>query len=252
VESTFGDRTHGEVKPIDALAEAVVAAIRRKGVVVIAAFAIGRTQEILYDLRILEEQQRIPILDVFVDSPMATDATPIYLAHPEDHDLDMKSVLDHHRSPLATARTHFLTSVEESKRLNARSGPAIIISASGMATGGRILHHLKHRLPDPKNTVLFVGYQSVGTRGRRLVEGEKQIRILGEMVSVRAQVLSVSGFSAHADWRELLRWLQGFRSPPQQVLLVHGEPPALEALQSHLAANGWTAKAPNYLETVSV
>jgi metallo-beta-lactamase family protein len=252
VESTYGDRTHGDVPAIDALAEVVSTAVRRNGVMVIAAFAIGRTQEILYDLRALEEQKRIPVLDVFVDSPMACDATPIYLAHPEDHNLDMKALLNRHRSPLATSRTRFVTSVEESKRLNARSGPAIIISASGMATGGRILHHLKHRLPDPENTVLLVGYQADGTRGRRLLNGEKEIRIHGEMVSVKAQVDSVSGFSAHADWRELLKWMEGFRSPPQQALLVHGEPPALTALQSRIAAMGWNVKVPSYLETVNL
>ncbi len=251
-ESTYGDRTHGDVEAIDALAEAVGTATRRNGMVVIPAFAVGRTQEILYDLRALEEQHRIPILDVFIDSPMACDATPIYLSHTEEHDLDMTALLQRGQSPLATRKTHFVTAVEDSKRLNERREPAIIISASGMATGGRILHHLKHRLPDPKNTVLFVGYQSQGTRGRRLLDGEKEIRIHGEMVKVNAQIRAVSGFSAHADWQEMLRWMKGFRSPPRQTLLVHGEAPALEALRARVASNGWAVHVPGYLDTVGL
>ena len=252
VESTYGDRTHGAVKAIDALASAVSDAVVRKGMIVIPSFAVGRTQEILYDLRALEEADRIPTLDVFVDSPMACDATPIYLAHPEDHDLDMTALLERGISPLATRRTHFVTSVEDSKKLNDRAGPAIIISASGMATGGRILHHLKHRLPDPKNTILFVGYQAEGTRGRRLLAGEKEIRIYGEMVKVSARVAAVSGFSAHGDWRELMRWMSGFRAPPKQTFLVHGEAPALEALRQRVAQNGWPVRVPPHLETVQL
>jgi len=183
---------------------------------------------------------------------MACDATPIYLAHPEDHDLDMTALLERGISPLATRRTHFVTSVEDSKKLNDRAGPAIIISASGMATGGRILHHLKHRLPDPKNTILFVGYQAEGTRGRRLLAGEKEIRIYGEMVKVSARVAAVSGFSAHGDWRELMRWMSGFRAPPKQTFLVHGEAPALEALRQRVAQNGWPVRVPPHLETVQL
>jgi len=252
MESTYGDRTHGELKAIDSLAAAVEDSARRKGVIVMPAFAIGRTQEILYDLRELEEAKRIPVMDVFVDSPMACDATPIYLAHPEDHDLDMTAMLKKGISPLKSRHTHFVNSVEESKRLNELTGPAMIISASGMATGGRILHHLKHHLPDPNSTVLLVGYQAEGTRGRRLLEGEKAIRIHGEMVEVRAKVITVSGFSAHGDWRELLRWADGFRAPPKQTFLVHGEAPALEALKGRIAQRGWPVHVPVHLETVQL
>ncbi len=250
MESTYGDRTHGELKAIDALAGAVQDSARRNGVIVVPAFAVGRTQEILYDLRELEEARRIPVMDVFVDSPMACDATPIYLAHPEDHDLDMTAMLKKGISPLKSQRTHFVNSVEESRGLNGLTGSAMIISASGMATGGRILHHLKHHLSDPKSTVLLVGYQAEGTRGRRLLEGEKMIRIHGEMVEVKAQVTSVSGFSAHADWRELSRWADGFRAPPQRTFLVHGEAPALEALRGRLAQRGWSVHVPAHLEVV--
>src|SRR5215472_4097814 len=224
MESTYGDRTHGELKAIDSLAGAVQDSARRHGVIVVPAFAIGRTQEILYDLRELEEARRIPVMDVFVHSPMACDATPIYLAHPEDHDLDMTAMLKKGISPLKSQRTHFVNSVEESKRLNELTGLAMIISASGMATGGRILHHLKHHLPDPNSTVLMVGYQ--------------------------AQVTTVSGFSAHADCRELSRWEDGFKVPPKQTFLVHGEPPALEALRGRVAQRGWPVHIPVHLETV--
>ncbi|HVG61018.1 MAG TPA: MBL fold metallo-hydrolase [Hyalangium sp.] len=252
VESTYGDREHGETRPEEALCNAVKRAHERRGMVVIPAFAVGRTQELLYHLRNLEEAGRIPEMDVFVDSPMACDATPIYLAHLEEHDLAMRSLLERGRTPLATRRTRFVTSPNESKRLNMLEGPGIIISASGMATGGRVLHHMKHRLPDPRNTVLFVGYQSEGTRGRRLLNGEKELKIHGQMIPVEADIRVVSGFSAHADWTETLRWMEGFESPPRQTLLVHGEPSALQALKNRVEARGWKATVPRYLERVEL
>jgi len=252
VESTYGDREHGETAPMDALADAVNEAYRQRGMVLIPAFAIGRTQEILYHLRNLEEAGRIPVLDVYVDSPMACDATPLYLAHPEDHDLDMQAILGRGASPLATKRTHFTRSGEESKALNQVEGPGIIISASGMATGGRILHHLAQRLPDPRTTVLFVGYQSEGTRGRRMLNGEKEVKIHGALVPVRATLKQVSGFSAHADWTETLKWMDGFEAAPRQTLLVHGEPKALAALKGRVEAKGWPAYVPQHLEKVEL
>ncbi|AGC46137.1 hypothetical protein MYSTI_04848 [Myxococcus stipitatus DSM 14675] len=252
VESTYGDRQHRDLNPMDALCEAVQGAFDRGGVVVIPAFAVGRTQELLYHLRHLEEAGRIPEVEVYVDSPMACDATPVYLAHPEEHDLVMKSLVERGVSPLATKRTRFVTSARESKALNQVQGPAVIISASGMATGGRVLHHLKHRLPDARNTVLFVGYQSVGSRGRRLLDGEKEARIHGQLVPVAAEIRTVSGFSAHADWTETMRWMEGFDSPPRQTLLVHGEPEALEALRRRVQSRGWSAYVPGYLEKVEL
>jgi metallo-beta-lactamase family protein len=252
VESTYGDREHGETQPQEALCNAVKRAFDRRGMVIIPAFAVGRTQELLYHLRNLEEAGRIPEMDVFVDSPMACDATPIYLAHPEEHDLAMKELVERGKTPLATRRTRFVTSPNDSKRLNLLEGPGIIISASGMATGGRVLHHLKHRLPDPRNTVLFVGYQSEGTRGRRLLDGEKELKIHGQMIPVEADIRVVSGFSAHADWTETLRWMEGFETPPRQTLLVHGEPSALQALKKRVEAKGWKAAVPQYLERVEL
>jgi metallo-beta-lactamase family protein len=154
--------------------------------------------------------------------------------------------------PLATRRTHFVTSAQESKQLNQFRGPGIIISASGMATGGRVLHHLKHRLPDARNTVLFVGYQSEGSRGRRLLDGEKEVKIHGQFVPVAAEIRTVSGFSAHADWQETMRWMESFQSPPRQTLLVHGEPSALEGLKGRVESQGWKAYVPRYLERVEL
>src|SRR6266852_1636058 len=251
-ESTYGDRLHGEERPEHDLADAVNTVARRGGMIVIPAFAIGRTQEILYQLRALEEQRTIPVLDVFVDSPMARDATPIYLAHPEEHSIDMAKLLSQGIRPLRTRKTRFVNSVAESKQLNGLQGPAIVISASGMATGGRVLHHLKHRLPDPRNLVLFVGYQAEGTRGRRLLDGEKQIPIQGNLVSVKAEIRSISGFSAHVDWKEMLRWMDGIRDVQKQVFLVHGEASALEGLRGRVAAKGWPATVPQHLETVEL
>jgi metallo-beta-lactamase family protein len=251
-ESTYGDREHRDPDPGEALASVVNETVRKGGVLVIPAFAVGRTQDLLYRLRRLEEDGRIPTLDVYVDSPMACDATPIYLAHPTEHDIAMSALVERGRSPLATERTHFVTSVRDSKRLNAMRGPAIIISASGMATGGRVLHHLAQRLPDDRNTVLFVGYQAEGTRGRRLLDGEREIRIHGEMVRAEAEIRNIGGFSAHADWREMLRWMDGFDAPPRQTLLVHGEPPALAAMARRVRERGWTAHVPEYLERVEL
>ncbi|WP_375773126.1 MBL fold metallo-hydrolase [Archangium gephyra] len=252
VESTYGNREHGDTQPVDALCEAVLDACQRKGMVVIPAFSVGRTQELLYHLRNLEAEKRIPELDVFVDSPMACDATPIYLKHAEEHDLDMAAIVKRGESPLATKRTRFVTSPQESREINQVEGPGIIISASGMATGGRILHHLKYRLPDPRNTVLFVGYQSEGSRGRRMLDGEKEVKIHGQMVRVEAKIRTVSGFSAHADWTETLRWMDGFEAPPRQTLLVHGEPAALQALKEKVEARGWPAYIPQHLEKVEL
>jgi metallo-beta-lactamase family protein len=249
-ESTYGDREHGDHDPMESLAQAVKEAVARRGVMVIPAFAVGRTQEILYYLRQLESEKRIPTLDVFVDSPMACDATPFYLAHEEEHDLTMRSLLDRGIRPLEPGRTRFVNAVEESKKLRGFDGPGIIISASGMATGGRVLHHLKQRLPSDRNTILFVGYQAVGTRGRRMLDGEKEIRIHGENIPVNAVLKTISGFSAHADWREMLRWMEGFEHPPRQTLLVHGEPKALSALAERVKKKGWPVHIPAHGETV--
>jgi metallo-beta-lactamase family protein len=247
VESTYGDRLHAE-SARDALRDEIRAAVARGGAVVIPAFAVGRTQEVLFDLRALEQAGEIPELPVFVDSPMAVDATPIYLAHREDQDEEMTRLISEGVEPLRPARLRFARSPEQSKAINRETGPCVILSASGMATGGRVLHHLARRLPDPRCTVLLVGFQAGGTRGARLQAGEKEIRIHGEMVPVRARVASISGFSAHADHAGMTRWLATLPRAPRRAFCVHGEPAALEAEAGRLRAMGWNAVVPRYLE----
>jgi metallo-beta-lactamase family protein len=254
VESTYGDRDHGAVQPREALCEAINRVAQRKGVIVIPAFAIGRTQEVLYDIHELEKAKRVPQFDVFVDSPMAIDATPIYLKHKEDHDEEMRRKLESGERVFFCAGVKFTRTVEESKRINDVKSNAIIISASGMATGGRVTHHLKQRLPDPNSTVLFVGYQAEGTRGRLMLQGAKEIKMLGEFVPVRAEILEVSGFSAHADRGEMGRWLTGFSKAPDRVVCVHGEPNGLQGMKQYIESHrpGWKAHVPQYLERLEL
>lgn len=249
VESTYGDREHTDFDVKARLAEIITETVNRGGQVIIPSFAVGRTQLLLYLIRELEDEGRIPIIPVYVDSPMASSATRLYLSHKEDHDLDMKDLLDDRRNPLATQRFNLARTRDESKAINSREEPAIVISASGMATGGRIMHHLRRRLPDERNTVVFVGYQSEGTRGRRLLDGEKEIKIFGQFVTVNAKIERLENLSAHADSREILRWLGGFKRAPKTVFLVHGEPKAQEALKQKIVEKfGWTVEIPEYLQ----
>jgi metallo-beta-lactamase family protein len=214
---------------------------------------VDRTQELLWMLHHLEDAGRIPQLPVYVDSPSATDVTEIYLHHPEELDEEFMAEIRRGQTPLHTAHCHFVRAVEESKRLNDLRGPAIIVSASGMATGGRILHHLAHRLPDPKNTVLLVGFQALGTRGRSLQDGAKTLRLFGEDVPVQAKVETIHGLSAHADQNEMLRWLGGFKRPPRTTYLVHGEPPAAKMLGDLISSKmGWSSRPAQDGEQVPV
>jgi metallo-beta-lactamase family protein len=252
VESTYGGKKHEGGTPAEALAAEVRAAADRKGVLVIPAFAIGRTQELLFALKELEQARAIPELPVYVDSPMAVDATPIFLAHREDHDDEMSRRVSAGEEPLRPARVTFVRSVGQSKGLNDQRGPFILLSASGMATGGRILHHLARRLPDPSTTVLLVGFQAAGTRGALLQQGAESVKIHGEQVPVKARVATISGFSAHADEDEIVRWLGTFTRPPRQSFLVHGEPSALAAAQARMDRLQWPAKVPRHLEEVQL
>jgi len=251
VESTYGNRLHDSGDPGDQLAEAVEAALRRGGVLVIPAFAIDRTQEVLYLLRELMGDGTLPQVPVFLDSPMALEATLAYRDCVREHDLETRALRDDGIDPFAPAGLTMVRSVEESKRLNSLTGPAIIISASGMATGGRVLHHLKRLLPDPRNTVLFVGFQAEGTRGRRILEGEDAVKIFGEMVPVRAQVRSISSLSAHADADELTIWASEAGTAPRMVFVTHGEAEASRALADRYATRfGWDCYLPRLEETV--
>lgn len=250
VESTYGDRLHDPGDPAEQLAEVVREAVSRGGVLLIPAFAIDRTQQVLYHLRELAAEGAIEPLPVFLDSPMAREATVAYRQSVREHDPEMRSIASEGVDPLAPPLFQATSSVEESKKLNHLDGPAIIISASGMATGGRILHHLRHRLSDPRTTLLFVGYQAEGTRGRRILDGEPEIKIFGEMVPVRAAVRTISSLSAHADADELSIWASEAQAPPRTTFVTHGEPPASEALAKRFSSRfGWSCVVPSHGET---
>ena len=250
-ESTYGDRDHPAGSVPDELADIVNQTAKRGGAIVIPSFAIGRTQTLMYYLRQLEEEQRIPRLPTYVDSPMAINATDLYEKHHEDHDLEFtREERDGNQDPLNVHEVHMTRSVEDSKKINDIVSPCIIISASGMATGGRILHHLARRLPDSRSAVLLVGYQAEGSGGRALLEGAKYLKIHGEEVPVRARIVEIAQLSAHAGKSELLRWLSGFQAPPRQTSLVHGEPPALNALRDAVTSRfGWPVTVPAYRQS---
>jgi metallo-beta-lactamase family protein len=253
VESTYGDRFHDPGDPADQLGDVLREAIERKGIILVPAFAIDRTQELLYFLRDLLADGTIAPLPIFLDSPMAREATAAYRSCVLEHDAEMRELVREGADPLAPPGLQVVGRVDESKRLNEIRGPAIIISASGMATGGRVLHHLRHRLPDPANTVVFVGYQAEGTRGRRILEGEREIKIFGEMVPVRAQVRSLSSLSAHADADELTIWAGGAERAPRTVFVTHGEPDASRALAARFAERfGWHCVVPTLGERVAL
>jgi metallo-beta-lactamase family protein len=252
LESTYGDRVHAP-DAAAALAGVVRDAAARGGALIVPAFAVGRVQELIWTLRQLEDEGRIPSLPVFLDSPMAIDVTEIYCRHPEDHDLDMKLVMDAGRCPLCCRQYRLVRTVPESQALNAREGPMIIIAGSGMLTGGRVLQHLKHRMGDERTTVLLPGFQAEGTRGRALQEGARELRIHGQFVPVRARVVTLDGFSAHADREETFRWLAGFRRPPAHVYVVHGEPAASQSLATAIRSRlGWAAEVSRPGQTIEL
>ena len=253
VESTYGDRLHDAGDARDQLADAIDEAVERGGVILIPAFAIDRTQEILYLLSELIESQQIKPLPIFLDSPMAREATAAYRTYVREHDSEMLALAGDGVDRLSPPGLQITGRVDESKRLNGIAGPAIIISASGMATGGRILHHLRHRLPDPANTILFVGYQAAGTRGRKLLDGCETIKIFGEEVPVAAQIRSISSLSAHADADELQIWASQAEITPRTVFVTHGEPDASRALADRFAARfGWDCVVPRLGERVTL
>jgi metallo-beta-lactamase family protein len=249
IESTYGNRLHDTEQPKDALQRIIKNAVATNSVVLIPAFAVGRAQEIVYLIRELEDEKKVPIVPVIVDSPMAAATTRAYAGRTEEQDEDYAQALKRSPTPL---RTHSMTTAasrEESKRLNSAEGARVIISASGMMNGGRVLHHALRVLPDEKATVVFVGYQAAGTLGRRVADGEKQVKVLGQWVPVRSAVEKIGGFSAHADWKEVIRWLEGLPAPPKRVFVTHGEPDATEAMARHIRERfGWQVEAPQYGE----
>lgn len=254
VESTYGDRLHDPEDPKVALARIINDAAERDAPVLIPAFAVGRTQEIVYLIRELEEEKKIPILPVTVDSPMAAAATAAYANRKEEQDEEYASVLTRQRHPLRTHSMTTASSRQESKRLNDAKGARVIISASGMMTGGRVLHHAMRLVPDPEATIVFVGYQAAGTTGRRILDGEPEVKIMGQRFPVRCRIAKIGGFSAHADYAEVLRWLGGIESGvPRQTFLTHGEPEAANAMAAHIKEKfGWNVHVPQYGEKVEL
>jgi metallo-beta-lactamase family protein len=233
LESTYGDRDHAPDDRGEALAAVIRDTTTRGGKVIIPSFAIGRVEEVLYWIRCLEHERRIPVLPVYLDSPMAIEALRYYAARAGELDPDVRPA---HQAVAAfsTARFHTVASVQQSKELTASRRPAIIVASSGMATGGRVLHHLKTALPNVKNTIVFVGYQAPGTRGRSLVDGAREVKIHGQMVPVGARVSEIDSMSAHADRADMVRWLRTMPARPERLFLVHGEPPAMMALKARL------------------
>lgn len=239
IESTYGNRIHDKTDPEDALRTVVERTIKRGGTLIVPAFAVGRAQELLYYFWKLKQTGGLRDVPVFLDSPMAIDATGLMGRHPEDHRLDLESC----KKVFGIA--HYTDDVEASKAISSSHVPKIVISASGMATGGRVLHHLKAFAPDPRNTILLAGFQAAGTRGRSLQDGAKELKIHGTWIPVNAEVAHLDMLSAHADADELMRWLSGFPHPPRKVFIVHGEPEASEGLRVRIGRElGWASVVP--------
>ena len=252
IESTYGDRTHGESKDIPGELERIINETHRAGGnVVIPSFAVERTQELLYHLNELLRENRIPHLVTFVDSPMAIKVTDIFKKHAELFDEETRELLHKGIHPCDLPGLTMSNTVDQSKAINHIKGTAIIIAGSGMCTGGRIKHHLKNNLDRPESTILFVGYQAVGTLGRLILDGVNPIRIFGEEHEVKARIEKISGFSAHADQNELLRWISSIKKPPRQIFVVHGESKAADAFRDLLfEETGWSCSVPEYEQEV--
>lgn len=251
LEGTYGNRTHDTADPMTEIANAVNRTVERGGTVVIPAFAVGRSQQLLYYLAHLMDEGRIPSINIYLDSPMAVSVTQKTSKYKEE--LDLQTLLGVQQEKIfKRSEVHLLSKREESMRLNDEPGPCIIISASGMATAGRILHHLKRKLPGDKNTVLLVGYQGEGTRGRTLLEGATEVKIHGQMIPVRAEIVNMSSLSAHADYTEMLPWLKRM-VPPAKTFLVHGETESLEAFKERLEAElGWAIEIPTLGQEIEI
>jgi len=251
VESTYGDRLHDDTTALDVFAQTIARTAVRGGVIVIPSFAVDRTEIVLFYLRRLQLENRIPMLPVYVDSPMALAALRLYQDAISAGDPVVKPDIVGKPEVLEPGNLTEVKTVQESMALNRQQGPMVIIAASGMATGGRVLHHLANRLPDQRNTIILVGYQAEGTRGRLLLEGASSVKMLGRYVPVRAEVVDIPAFSVHADQSEIIRWLKSAASIPEVVYVVHGDPAASDKLRTAIARElKWNAVVPRYLERV--
>lgn len=247
VESTYGNRRHPATSPQDELAKVITLTAARGGSVIVPAFTVGRAQLLLYHLYCLKKAKKIPDLPVFLDSPMAVDAGDIFRAHPNDHRLSALET----RSVFAIARE--TASSEESKAIDRSRVPSVVISASGMATGGRVIHHLRVFAPDPRSTILFTGFQAGGTRGAAMVAGAKTIKIFGDYIPIRATVTNLDMLSAHADAGEIMAWLSGFHRPPTTTFVTHGEPEAADSLRKRIEEDlKWNCIVPAYRDEVEL
>jgi len=247
VESTYGNRRHPEVDARQLLGEIINRTAKREGVVIIPAFAVGRTQMLLHYIRLLKDAGTISDLPIYLNSPMAVDATDIFVRYHAEHRLSLK------QCEAACGVAKIVRTAEDSKALNRRKGPMVIIAGSGMATGGRVVHHLKAFAPDPRNTILFVGFQAEGTRGAAMLKGAESIRIHGEYVPVLAHVESIDSLSAHADYAQILDWLKKMKQAPRQVFVTHGEQEAAVAMVQHIEEElHWPARVPEYMEIVQL
>ncbi len=253
LESTYGDRLHDDVSPRDELARVINESVERGGLLVVPSFAVGRTQTLLYAIRELEEQGDVPTLPIYVDSPMAIDATTIFEKRLTDLNLRTRIEKLRGKQILRPDKVKFCRTKVQSIAINNEMGPAIIISSSGMAVGGRILHHLARCLPDQRNTIMLVGYQVPGTRGRSLLDGQSHVKIHGRQIPVMAQVENINGYSGHADYREILAWLMGFNRPPKKTFIVHGDEEASAAMAQHIRERfDWDVEIPEYGETFAL
>jgi metallo-beta-lactamase family protein len=253
MESTYGNRQHPTDDPRPALAAVIRQTVQRGGSVVVPAFAVERTQKFVFMLKELMESGQIPRIPVFCDSPMAIQAVEIFLKHTEEYSDETKRLVSQYGSPLDWPGFTFAATPQESKKINDSKYPCIIISSSGMVTGGRILHHLAQRLPDPKNTVIFIGFQAQGTRGFTIKSGAPEVKIFGEIVPIRAQIAAFEQFSDHADTPELLQWLRTFRQTPKVTYLVHGDPAASAQLHDTMRKElGWNVQVAQWMEKVQI
>jgi metallo-beta-lactamase family protein len=253
MESTYGNRLHPRNDPRPELAALIRTTLKRGGSVVVPAFAVERTQKFLFLLKELMETGQVPRVPVHADSPMAIKAVQIFLKHSEEFSPETKALIEKYGSPLDWSNFYFDVTQDDSKKINELKSPTIIVSSSGMVTGGRVLHYLMARLPDPRNLVLFIGFQAPGTRGFTIKNGAPTVKMFGQEVPIRAQIAALEQFSDHADTPELLQWLHTFRHPPKETYLVHGEPPAASQLRDTIKKElGWNVQVAAYREKVTV
>ena len=252
IESTYGDRVHNDLKDIKtAIGDVINSTVAQGGKIVVPSFALERSQELLYYFNELLQEGTIKPIKIFLDSPMANKITKVFQKHPELYDENMAELVQNHNSPFKIADFKMVKTTDESKGILAVAEPFVVIAGSGMCTGGRIKHHLVNYISDAKNTIMFVGYQAIGTLGRRIVDGEQEVRILGENRIVKAKIIRINGFSAHADKAEMLKWLKALKKAPRKVFVVHGEENSSKSFAEFVKEEtGWDVMVPNYRDTV--